>query len=121
MVSLVNNSLGELSNSFNSLQQSNEWKLFSSLTGSKTLTLPNNFNELFITVSAQANSSNYLYSFSIPRIALSEGIKTFMNTNSTDNNGSCSVGVSLSKIYLSNSYYGTTSIKSSSKLTVYYK
>ena len=110
-----------VNNSLNSLQQSNEWKLFSSLTGSKTLTLPNNFNELFITVSAQANSSNYLYSFSIPRIALSEGIKTFMNVNNTDNNGSCSVGVSLSKIYLSNSYYGTTSIKSSSKLTVYYK
>ena len=113
--------INSIQDSFNSLQQSNEWKLFSSLTGSQTLTLPNNFNELFITVSAQANSSNYLYSFSIPRIALSEGIKTFMNTNSTDNNGSCSVGVSLSKIYLSNSYYGTTSIKSSSKLTVYYK
>ena len=97
-----------------------ECKLLGSITGVNAITLPNNFNELFATVGINANAT-VLYSFSIPRIALTEETKEFTNVYSTDDNGYCGIKVSLSQIIIKDVYNGTNNIKNSSKLTVYYR
>ena len=77
--------------------------MIGSVTGITPITLPNNFNELFIKVEA-AENHNVFYSFLLPRIALSTEAKNFVNTYPSDNDGYCHICVSLSNIHLNNSY-----------------
>lgn len=83
------------------------------------ITLPDNFNELFVNVDADKRGES-LYSFLLPRIALSTEEKRFINSNTNDNDGYCCIRATLSYIYLNASYFGITNITSSAKMTVYY-
>lgn len=110
----------ELSNSLGGLSSSLEWKLLSSTIGYNKITLPDNFNELFVNVDANDSGDN-LYSFLLPRIVLSTEEKRFVNANTSDNDGCCSVRATLSNIYIGASYFGKTNIGPSAKMTVYYR
>lgn len=94
--------------------------MLSSTIGYNKITLPDNFNELFINVDA-SNSGDDLYSFLLPRIALSTEEKRFINSNTNDNDGFCCVRATLSNINIDASYYGYTNIASSANMTVYYR
>ena len=109
-----------LDSSLGGLSSSLEWKLLSSTIGYNKITLPDNFNELFVNVDAN-DSGNTLYSFLLPRIALSTEEKRFINANMSDNDGFCCIKATLSNIYIEASYFGHTNIGSSAKMTVYYR
>ena len=119
-VYVLNNKIEELNSSLGGLSSSLEWKLLSSTIGYNKITLPDNFNELFVNVDAN-NSGNTLYSFLLPRIALSTEEKRFVNANTNDNDGFCCIKATLSNIYIEASYFGHTNIGSSAKMTVYYR
>lgn len=94
--------------------------MIGSATGTTPITLPNNFNELFIKVDATKNHDVF-YFFLLPRIALSTEAKKFVNVFPSDNDGYCDINVSLRNIHLRYSYSANENITSSANTTVYYR
>ena len=70
----INTKISTINNSLNSLNSNLKWKLLKSVTGTTSISFPDNFEELHIEV---ANTVNNVYAFNIPKIALTSTAKCY--------------------------------------------
>ena len=99
--------------------KTNGWRKVDTVTGSNTIAIPNNTNELLVEV--QYNDANFYFSFYLAFNQLSDAEKSYTQG---DNFGSTSYGAAQinakkSYVYLNALYISGTNHTSTSKMTLF--
>ena len=115
----VKKKLSELWNANDELNSKLEWKLLGEVTGKQIpITLPNDFNELFIDI---YHSSRH-FQFHVVRTELGNDLKAYLSGfyYNANTNGSASAQVSLTMAQIA-SYYVNGAENNSATMVVYYR
>lgn len=98
-----------------------KWKLYKTIIGTISTTVPNNFSELHIVVSNLSFGSRYAYT--IPKESLSNDIVYYTAGGywASDNYHGCYLGVSLNKVKLTSLVGSLKDFTNEATISIYYR